>query len=30
VQVGTPQEILQNPADDYVNRFVQRHRTQIE
>jgi glycine betaine/proline transport system ATP-binding protein len=24
VQVGTPEEILQNPADDYVSRFVQR------
>lgn len=25
VQVGSPQEILQSPADDYVGRFVQRH-----
>jgi glycine betaine/proline transport system ATP-binding protein len=24
IQVGTPQEILNNPADEYVNRFVQR------
>lgn len=24
IQVGTPQEILLTPADDYVNRFVQR------
>ena len=30
VQVGTPQEILHNPADDYVNRFVQRQRAKIE
>lgn len=26
IQVGTPEEILQSPADDYVGRFVQRHR----
>ena len=25
IQVGTPEEILQSPADDYVGRFVQRH-----
>ncbi|TWR87228.1 quaternary amine ABC transporter ATP-binding protein [Pseudomonas saxonica] len=25
IQVGSPQEILQSPADDYVGRFVQRH-----
>ncbi|BFO08324.1 hypothetical protein GGER_08340 [Serratia rubidaea] len=24
IQVGTPQEILSKPADEYVNRFVQR------
>lgn len=24
IQVGTPQDILNNPADEYVNRFVQR------
>ena len=30
VQVGTPQEILHTPADDYVNRFVQRQRAKIE
>jgi ABC-type proline/glycine betaine transport system ATPase subunit len=24
IQVGTPREILHSPADDYVNRFVQR------
>jgi len=24
IQVGTPSEILHNPADEYVNRFVQR------
>ena len=24
IQVGTPEEILRSPADDYVNRFVQR------
>ena len=27
IQVGSPQEILQAPADDYVGRFVQRQRT---
>ncbi|MBO5392147.1 MAG: glycine betaine/L-proline ABC transporter ATP-binding protein, partial [Pseudomonas sp.] len=27
IQVGSPQEILQAPADDYVGRFVQRRRT---
>ena len=26
IQVGSPEEILQSPADDYVGRFVQRHR----
>lgn len=26
IQVGTPQEILHSPADEYVNRFVQRRR----
>ena len=25
IQVGSPQEIVQSPADDYVGRFVQRH-----
>ena len=29
VQVGSPQEILQSPADDYVGRFVQRQPAQI-
>ena len=29
IQVGTPREILQSPADDYVDRFVQRRRTRI-
>ena len=29
IQVGTPREILQSPADDYVDRFVQRRRTSI-
>lgn len=29
IQVGTPLEILQSPADDYVDRFVQRRRTRI-
>ena len=24
IQVGTPHQILHNPADDYVDRFVQR------
>jgi glycine betaine/proline transport system ATP-binding protein len=24
IQVGTPKEILYSPADEYVNRFVQR------
>jgi glycine betaine/proline transport system ATP-binding protein len=24
IQVGTPKEILYSPADDYVDRFVQR------
>ncbi|EGH24502.1 histidine ABC transporter ATP-binding protein, partial [Pseudomonas amygdali pv. mori str. 301020] len=24
IQVGTPKEILHSPADDYVDRFVQR------
>ncbi len=24
IQVGTPQEILHSPADEYVDRFVQR------
>ena len=28
IQVGSPQEILQSPADDYVGRFVQRHHAQ--
>lgn len=27
IQVGTPEEILRSPADDYVNRFVQRRFT---
>ena len=26
VQVGTPQDILLTPADEYVDRFVQRRR----
>ncbi|PPC75492.1 ABC transporter ATP-binding protein [Pokkaliibacter plantistimulans] len=29
IQVGTPDEILHQPADDYVNRFVQRHVTRL-
>jgi len=29
VQVGTPEEILQNPADDYVARFVQDKKKQF-
>ncbi|KVV06150.1 MULTISPECIES: glycine betaine/L-proline ABC transporter ATP-binding protein [unclassified Pseudomonas] len=29
VQVGTPHDILQAPADDYVDRFVQRHRSSV-
>lgn len=29
IQVGTPQEILLTPADDYVDRFVQRHRARL-
>lgn len=29
IQVGTPQEILLTPADDYVDRFVQRHRAKL-
>ena len=29
IQVGTPQEILLSPADDYVERFVQRHRARL-
>ena len=29
VQVGTPQEIINHPADDYVNRFVQRRATAL-
>ncbi len=29
VQVGTPEQILQNPADDYVDRFVQRRPVQV-
>lgn len=30
VQVGTPEEILANPADDYVAKFVEDKRTQFE
>ena len=29
IQVGTPQQILNAPADEYVDRFVQRRRTEV-
>ena len=29
VQVGTPEEIISDPVDDYVARFVQDEREQI-
>ena len=29
VQVGTPRDIVENPADDYVKRFVERHTADV-
>src|SRR5699024_777983 len=29
IQVGTPHQILNAPADEYVDRFVQRRRTEV-